>query len=485
MRLKLSPLPFLFLFLNASPALAQSDPSTEALIRAIETGLGSPVEVAGRPATHQTLLATMHKYQVPAVSVAVIHDGKVAWAKGYGRLPENGALVNSETLFQAASLSKSFAAMAALRLVEDGMLSLDAPVGPQLKSWALPANAFTSEHPVTLRGLLSHTAGINVHGFSGYAAGAALPTLLQVLNGEKPANSDAVVVEALPGTKFSYSGGGFMIAQQMMFDATGKSYPQLMKTLLLDPIGMTHSTFEQPLPAKLVINVALPVDDKGKPIAGGAHVYPEMAAAGLWTTPTDLAKWMLEVQQSLNEQSSKQSHHVLSPAMTRQMLTPVLDTYALGVDTTRTAGAPAFTHTGGNEGYRAIYFAYENGDGAVILTNGSNGASVFRKLMRSIANAYHWPDFKTIKRTELVLAPAALKQYVGKFDAKDFGPIEIRLQDGRLEMKTDEPFTPLLAASATAFFTVDHSVAVEVVFESADKGKLSVGGQDFVFNREK
>lgn len=478
MRLKL--VPALFLLINAGPALAQSKPSTEALIATIENGLGPPVALTGRPAAQQTLLAEMRKYHVPAVSVAVIHDGKVAWAKGYGQLSENGDPVTTTTLFQAASLSKSLTAMAALRLVEDGKLSLDTPAATQLTSWSLPKNAYASEHPVTLRGLLSHTAGINVHGFGGYAAGAPLPTLTQILNGAKPANSAAVIVEAIPGSKFSYSGGGYTIAQQMMIAASGKPYAQLLKTLVLDPVGMTDSTFEQPLPAALASRVARPVDDNGKPIAGGPHVYPELAAAGLWTTPTDLAKWLLEMQLSL-----RQSGSVLSPAMTRQMLTPVMDGYGLGVDTTKTAGAPAFTHTGGNEGYRAIYFAYENGDGAVILTNGSNGGQVFRKLMRSIANAYQWPDFKTIVRTEVALAPAALTQYVGKFDAKELGAIEIRLHDERLEIKTHEPFTLLLAASPTAFFTVDHTMAIDVVFDSADKGKLSVAGQDFVINREK
>lgn len=474
MRLPL--LPLLFLFAHHGLAQAQT---TDELIRAVESGLGPPVALAGQPVSGLDLRAQMAKYQVPAVSVAVIRNGKIAWARGYGRQSENGAPVDSRTLFQAASLSKSLTGMAALRLVQDGVLSLDAPVGTALKSWSLPGNRFTAQQAVTLRGLLSHTAGVTGHGFYGYAAGAVVPSLVQVLDGAAPANSPPVVVDAVPGSRFRYSGGGYTIAQQMMLDATGKTYPALMKTLVLDPIGMRHSTFEQPLPPALRARVALPVDADGKPVEGGPHVYPEMAAAGLWTTPSDLALWVIEVQRSLRHASNR----VLDAAMARQLLAPVLDGYALGVDTSRTGGRAALTHGGGNVGYRARYFAYENGDGAVIMTNGENGDRVLRQLMRSIANAYGWADFRTIERRAVTLAPAQQLPYAGVFEVKELGRIEIRLRNGGLEVRTDEPFLPLLAAGPGNFFTVEHAKPLEIRFDSAHRGSVSYSGESFAFSR--
>jgi len=122
-----------------------------------------------------------------------------------------------------------------------------------LKSWKLPENNFTAQHPVTLRELLSHTAGISVHGFEGYAAGLPVPTLIQILNGQKPANSDPIIVQDGPGQKFDYSGGGFTIVQQTMIDATGKSFPELLQTTVLKPSGMRDSAFQQPIDAACLI----------------------------------------------------------------------------------------------------------------------------------------------------------------------------------------------------------------------------------------
>jgi len=220
----------------------------------------------------------------------------VEWAKGYGVTYVGGRAVTPETIFQAGSVSKPVAALAALRLVEQGRLSLDTDVNKYLESWKVPSNEFTQHAPVTLRGLLSHTAGVSVHGFNGYSAGDSVPTLHQVLDGIRPANSPPIRAIAVPGSAWSYSGGGYVVLQEMMMDVTGKSFPSLMQDLVLSPLAMNHSRFDQPLPTALRNNAASPHDADGKPVAGGAHTYPEMAAAGLWTTPTDLARYIIGVQ---------------------------------------------------------------------------------------------------------------------------------------------------------------------------------------------
>ena len=475
----------LSLALLACNAWGQSTPSSQDHIRAVETGLGPPVVVIGQPPDRRDLLAEMKRLHVPAVSIAIVHGGRIEWAKGYGIMREGGAPVTPDTLFQAASITKSVTATAALHLVEQGRLSLDAPIQTELKSWTLPQNSFTAQHPVTLRELLSNTAGTSVYGFDGYAAGAPIPTLEQVLNGAKPANSAPIVVEIAPGSEFHYSGGGFTIAQQATIDATGKLFPEIMKTIVLDRVGMRSSTYQQPIDPALLPNVAFPVDSDGKPIPGGPHTYPEMAAAGLWTTPSDLARWIIEMQHSL----AGKANHVLSAAMTRIMLTRVKnfpdspDGYGLGVAVLTVGGKPAFTHGGANEGYRCTYFAYENGDGAVVMTNSDNGDALIHEITTSIAHEYGWPDPQE-QRTLVAVPLAKQMQFVGKFAAKNDSNLEITSGENHLQLSINgDPHRSLLTSSPTSFFVPDSTL--QMSFETPDRGVLIFGKQKVPFERVK
>ena len=335
-----------------------------------------------------TLADHMAALHVPGVSIAVIQNGEIAWARGFGVTRLGGPAVTPDTLFQAASISKPVSALAVLRLVESGKLNLDTDVNQYLKTWKVPENQFTAKAKVTLRTLLTHTAGMTVRGFPGYAANSPLPTLVQILKGEPPANTPRIFVDTVPGTSGRYSGGGYVVAQQLLEDVTGIPFPQLMRDSVLMPIGMTHSTFEQPIPASRLQAVATPYDSEGRPVPGGPHVYPEMAPAGLWTTPSDLARYALEVQKALAGKSS-----VLSAAMARQMLTPI-NGRGLGPQTGGRKENPYFTHGGSNEGYKCYFVAYNNGDGAVIMTNGDNGARLASDIFRTIAYEYKWPDFQ-------------------------------------------------------------------------------------------
>src|SRR5215475_12565048 len=251
-----------------------------------------------KPATTK-LTERMAALHVPGVSIAVIHDGKIEWARGYGAVSVGGAAVTSETLFQAASISKPVTAMAVMHLVQTGKLNLDTDVNQYLKSWKVPTNDFTQKTKVTLRELLSHTAGMTVHGFPGYASDAPVPTLVQVLNGAKPANSPAIYVDIAPDSEWRYSGGGFVVTQQLLLDVISKPFPTFMKETVLGPTGMARSTYEQPLPKSRQGEAAMPYHSNGQATAGGPHVYPEMSAAGLWTTPSDLGRFAIELQNAL------------------------------------------------------------------------------------------------------------------------------------------------------------------------------------------
>ena len=253
------------------------------------------------PAWRAALLADLDALRrrcgIPGLSVALLQQGEITLAEGLGvRRAGDEPIVDRDTLFQAGSISKSVAALGALRLVEQRKLFLDGDVNQVLTTWKLPSSAFTSTKPVTLRRLLSHTAGLTVHGFPGYAPDARMPTLVQVLDGSPPANTAPIRVQAEPGARWQYSGGGYTVMQQMMIDVTLEPFPDFMRRAVLAPIGMTSSTFEQPLPAALVALTASGHGAEQAPVQGRWHIYPEMAAAGLWTTPTDLARFAIEVQ---------------------------------------------------------------------------------------------------------------------------------------------------------------------------------------------
>jgi len=279
------------------------------------------------PLIELSLQDLMEKFKVTGLSIAVIDNFQVIWAKGYGVTGvDSKAPVTPKTLFQAGSISKPVAATAALYMVEQGKLALDENVNDKLKTWKVPDNEFTQAEKVTLRRLMSHTGGLTVHGFPGYEVDAPLPTLVQVLNGEKPTNTAPVRVDFVPGTKLRYSGGGVTIEQLLMMDVSGKPFPALLRETVLDKIGMADSSYEQPLPSTRASVTAGGTYRDGREVHRKWHIYPEMAAAGLWTTPTDLAHFAVEIALSKNGKSNR----ILSQKMTNEMLTPVLEEAGLG-----------------------------------------------------------------------------------------------------------------------------------------------------------
>ncbi|HEY1472201.1 MAG TPA: serine hydrolase [Candidatus Acidoferrum sp.] len=372
-------------------------------------------QAEGKPPLTLPLSDLMEKFKVPALSIAVIDNFQIVWAKAYGVLaPDSKSPVTTKTLFQAGSISKPVAATAALHMVEQGKLALDENVNNKLKSWKVPDNEFTQTEKVTLRRLMSHTAGLTVHGFPGYDVDAPLPSIVQILNGEKPANTEPIRVDIVPGTKFRYSGGGVTIEQLLMTDVSGKPFPVLLRETVLDKIGMADSSYEQPLPPSRAAATAGGAYWDGKPVHGKWHIYPEMAAAGLWTTPTDLAHFAIEIALSKNGKS----HRVLSQKMTNTMLTPVLEEAGLGFF--MDAQNPGqFGHNGADEGFQALLTMNANtGKGLVIMADSDNGISVADFVLRRVATEYSWNHkFGDNLNSELMLlalvngSPSAMQRY--------------------------------------------------------------------------
>lgn len=337
-----------------------------------------------------SLRQLMERFRVPGVSIVVIKDFKIHWAQGWGVADiETGALVTPDTMFQAASISKPVAAMASLKAIQDGKFKLDQDINTILKSWQLPPGPFTKDRPVTPRTLMSHTSGTgDGFGFPGYHPSAALPTIPQILDGLPPSNVGVVRLERPPLTGFKYSGGAVTIQQLALTEVVGKPFPQIMREYVLDPIGMTNSTFEQPLSPARDKQAARAHNGAGRAMDAKWHVYPEMAAAGLWTTPTDLAKFAIEVQLALQGQSNK----VLSQTMVQEMITPVgVGPYAVGFSIVKQGEGWYFGHGGGNWGFRCDLFAHRaKGYGVVIMTNGDGGGNLLGEIRERVARAYNW-----------------------------------------------------------------------------------------------
>jgi len=343
------------------------------------------------PADRDDIGAWMEYFAIPGASVAVIQDFSIAYTEAHGvKRRSSDDPVTAHTLFQAASLSKGVAAMGVVSLAQDGTVSLDRDVDDYLVSWDVPDNAFQVTEKVTLRRLLSHTAGTNVHGFRGYRYGEGVPTLVQILDGESPANSPPVVVERVPGTRYSYSGGGYEIADLVVRDITGSSFASFMQDRVLDPIGMDESTFEQPLPTAWLDLAASGHYQGGVAVPGGHHIYPETAAAALWTTPSDYARFLIELQRSLRGESNV----VLAQGNAEMLVTEVMEDYALGVGLRTIRGETYIWHAGANDGFRGGMLAHPTlGYGLVVLTNSDYGNELTEALIEVIGRREHWPGF--------------------------------------------------------------------------------------------
>ena len=333
----------------------------------------------------------LKQFNVPGVSIAVIKDFKVVWAKGYGVADvETGALVTIDTMFQAASISKPVAAMVSLRAVQDRRFGLDQDVNTILKSWKLPdGSGKDGSLAVTPRMLMSHTSGMgDGFGFPGYDPETPLPTIQQILDGVKPSNLRPVRLERPPMSGYEYSGGAVMVQQLALMDATGKPFAQLARDTVLAPLGMTNSTFDQPLPAAAAGKAARAHGPMGTRTGAPWHVYPEQAAAGLWTTPSDLARFAIEVQLATQGRSER----VLNASVAREMVTPVgVGPYAVGFDVSKQGEGWYFAHGGSNWGFQCDLVAHRSkGYGAVIMTNGANGGAVIGALRRMIQLEYKW-----------------------------------------------------------------------------------------------
>ena len=456
------------------PGMRHSDLGPPAdRIERIESALLPRVIIENREIETPSLKQRMSDYSVPGASIAMISGGQIEWARAYGAVDQDGLAVTPTTRFQAASISKPVASMAALALVDQGALDLDADVNDYLVSWRVPANAFTDQAPVTLRRLLSHTAGLTVHGFPGYGTNESAPATIGVLDGE--GNTDPVRVEVEPGTVHSYSGGGYTVVQLLIEEVTGVPFHEAMATLVLGPLGMDHSTYRQPLPSELRDQAATGHRYDGSPIEGRFHTYPEMAAAGLWSTPSDLARFLTSLQHA--RQSGR--HPVLSAEMVGEMLTPVLGNYGLGL---ALSDGRRFGHGGANEGFRCSMTALLEGDeGVVIMTNADEGEALAQEITLTIAREYGWDDLVPQRKTVTQLSEHQMSALAGVYRG-DPGEVRLVPHGDHISLHPwwdDDLDIELLPESESVLFHLSGTLTVNLAWDNGSVSALEAFGTDF------
>ena len=436
-------------------------PAADDRIAAVENGLlpaAVPVDELGRTSSLERRMA---EENIPGLSVAVIDGGRIAWSRAYG-VVESGSdeKVTPQTLFLAGSVSKPVAATAALVLVQEGVLNLDGNVNDTLRSWKVPPADAAAGAIVTLRRLLTHTAGLTVHGFPGYGQGKEVPTVQEVLSGTGPANTQAVEIFLEPGSTWRYSGGGYTVMQLMVEEQAKRPFAEFLADAVLEPFGMRSSTFVNPLPESLHAVAAHAHWANGRPAASTWHTYPEMAAAGLWTTASDLARWAIGIQQAL----SGASQAVLSQQTAREMLTPHLNDWGLGPSLQGEGELLRFSHGGRDMGFDAQLTAYaRTGQGAVLLINTNNNSGFLGEVLGSIARAYAWPGFETEQRGYVDVGADRRDALAGTYVVDD-RRLRVRHSDGKLYgFMQGAPRLELLAESDDVFFLRNGPGTIEMV----------------------
>lgn len=438
----------------------EEDQRLQERITRIENGLQPRLQVIGFDVPKYNIEERLQELGIPGVSVAVFKDGAIEWAKGYGMADSTEQRpVNSETLFQAGSISKPVAATRALQLFANGTLDLDANVNDYLTSWQLPDNEFTAKEKVTTRRILTHSAGLTVHGFPGYRKEDVIPSIPDILDGK--GNTDAVRVFKQPGDGYKYSGGGYTIMQLMIADLDKQPFAKIMEEQVLSPLGMTSSTYENPLPKKYHSRAAAGYYSDGKEVAGNWHIYPEMAAAGLWTTPSELVLWGKAIQQV--QQSQKDGF--LKVETVKEMLSPDDDDMGLGpyvID-------HYFGHGGADEGFRAELMVWQELPIAVaVMSNSDNGSTIIWEVLLSLAEEYSLPGLRPRTRTFKPQSPEALARFVGDYQFPKNGGGNIVVKEDGLSFSADlfsSESVYLLPETDSVFFNKQTGTYYEFLWE--------------------
>ena len=394
----------------------------------LENGIRGQVKFLGVPENLSSITRKMTEYNIPALSLAVLRQGEIAWAELYRNADfSETQKLDCSAIFQAASLSKPVTFMAALRMQAAGDIDLDDNIQKYLKDFVLPLGKQTAENPVTLRNIFSHTSGITPGGYQGYAKDLPMPSDLDVLKGSEGVNSPAIEVVTTPNETLGYSGGGYTLAELALQNIYNDEFSSIMKKWILEPAGMKHSEFTQPLPASKWDQAARGHTPSGEVVEGGWRNHPEQAAAGLWSNAVDMAQFLIEIYRAYQGQSS-----IFSQADIISILGDERDGHVYGFLVNRSGDDISLTHYGGNAGYRTgMTISLKSGNGLVYLINSDNGGALGNELLLSASQVYNWEHFKqTIAEREHV-SPEVLKGLSGQYKWNDQIDLSIRYDESK------------------------------------------------------
>ena len=420
----------------------------------------------------QNLSDRMALEQIPGLSIAVVSDGEIEWARGFG-VKEYGqpTRITNETLFEAASITKTIFTVALMKLVSEGVLDLDEDVNSYLKSWRVPKNG-NWQPIITLRQILSHTAGLNLHGVIGYARGDNIPTLVQILNGEPPSIQPPITVDGIPGLQNRYSTGGYAIAEQVVIDTTGRSVAELVCEIVLEPLEMVHSSMDEPLPSRFEKLMATGHTWSRQPIKGKWRAHT-LGVSRLRTTPTDLARLGIEFQRAWQGKPTK----VISNASAMQILSPPIGSeWGLGLKVAGEDDSIRFWMTGSSFGFVAMWVFYRDiGKGAVVMNNFDWGDLFLYEVTRAIAGEYAWPDYSDSlqpkDKSPVEASSEILNLYIGRYVTSDGKWFEVDVSNGHLILRPPQQHPlPLFAESATQFFSTAANFTVK--FDKSAEGEI-------------
>ena len=462
----------LFHWLTAATAQQQYSKAVNEQIARVETTLSGGMVIDGKL---YTLAERMKHYNVAGLSVAVIDNYQIVWAKGYGYADKKeNRKVTANTMFEPGSISKSLNAVGILQLVQQGKLDLYQDINQYLVNWKFPYDTVSHGKKITTAQLLSHTAGLNVHGFPGYQRDSAIAGVTDILDGRAPSNTEAVRSFTEPGKEVRYSGGGILITQQILTDLTKQRYEQYMYEQVLRALGMTNSSYHQPPAVSERKNLATGYKSNGDEVPGKYFVYPEKAAAGLWTTPTDIGKYIIEMQQAYLGKSSK----VITQEMVKLHTTPVKNDIAMGTFIQNRNGEIYFDHTASNEGFSGLFIGgLTNGKGAAIFVNSDDATAAF-ELVNSIALVYNWAGFKKPEKiTTVPVNDTITSKYIGEYILDGYYS-EIKKEKDGLYLWTDGINAKMYFTSPTDFRNIELGGTKTFTFDNAG----TVTGYSNTFN---
>jgi CubicO group peptidase (beta-lactamase class C family) len=472
---------FIAILLFGPPAFSQTQYSRQTLekIKEVENNVCGRLIINDEKSG--TITGRMAKYNVKGLSIAVIHDHKIAWAKGYGWADEaEKRPVTPETLFEPGSISKCLNAVGILKLAQDKKVDLYTDINSYLTSWKFPYDSLSKGKKISLAHLLSHTGGLSVHGFPGHDIKGPIPTVYEVLDGKQPSFTPAVRSVFEPGLRFQYSGGGTTISQVLLSDVTKQPYDTWMYENVLKPIGMVNSTYAQPPAREKQALCASAYRRDGTPLENKFHVYPEQGAAGLWMTPSDLCHYIIDMQEAYQGKPSK----VLTSEMVKLHLSPFNNgPTALGTFIEDHSGSNYFQHGAGNDGFCGqFYGSLDEGYGVALFLN-TDDPRILSEVINSVAKAYNWKNFyhEPKIRKSISVPDAVLKTYEGVYLFEN-NWAAIGKKDKDYHFYTDHSYVKMYYSTPTHFF--NEEFASEKEFIKDGQGNIlgytrTVDGKEF------